>query len=118
MMLDANVVACSAATVSRVLSDAGLLRRNLQRFSTGTGFQQPLLAHDHWHIEISCLDIAGTFYFMATILDGFSRSIVHWDIRHQGDCATLGNLRYLASRVLDGASRVAARVSRSCQGVG
>ena len=82
-MLDANVVACSAATVYRVLSDAGLLRRNLQRSSKGTGFHQPLLAHEHGHIDISYLNIAGTFSFMATILDGFSRSLVQWDIRHK-----------------------------------
>ena len=83
MMIDANVVACSAATVYRILSDAGLLKRNNQRSKKGTGFQQPLVAHEHWHIDISYLNIAGTFYFMATILDGFSRSIVHWDIREK-----------------------------------
>ena len=54
MMLDANVVACSAATVDRVLSDAGLLRRNLQRSSKGTGFHQPLVAHEHWHFIRLC----------------------------------------------------------------
>jgi hypothetical protein len=41
------------------------------------------LAHQHWHIDTSYLNIAGTFYFMAAILDGFSRSIVHWDIREK-----------------------------------
>lgn len=83
MMIDANVVACSAATVDWILSDAGLLKRNNQRSKKGTGFQQPLVAYEHWHIDISYLNIAGTFYFMATILDGFSRSIVHWDIREK-----------------------------------
>lgn len=83
MMIDANVVACSDGTVYRVLSQAGLLKRNNQRSKKGTGFQQPLVAHGHWHIDISYLNIAGTFYFMATILDGFSRSIIHWDIRHK-----------------------------------
>ena len=81
MMLDADVVACSAGTVYRVLSQAGLLKRNTKRSLKGTGFQQPLAAHDHWHIDISYLNIAGTFYFMASVLDGYSRSVVHWDIR-------------------------------------
>ena len=71
------------ATVYRILSDAGLLKPNNQRSPKGTGFQQPLLTHEHWHIHISYLNIAGTFYFMATIPDGFSRSIVHWDIREK-----------------------------------
>jgi putative transposase len=83
MMLDANVVACSAGTVYRVLSQAGLLKRHTKRSLKGTGFQQPLAAHDHWHIDISYLNIAGTFYFMASVLDGFSRSVVHWDIREK-----------------------------------
>lgn len=83
MMLDADVVACSAGTVYRVLSQAGLLKRHTKRSVKGTGFQQPLAAHDHWHIDISYLNIAGTFYFMASVLDGFSRSVVHWDIREK-----------------------------------
>ena len=82
-MLDADVVACSAGTVYRVLSQAGLLKRNTKRSLKGTGFQQPLAAHDHWHIDISYLNIAGTFYFMASVLDGYSRSVVHWDIREK-----------------------------------
>lgn len=83
MMLDADVVACSAGTVYRVLSQAGLLKRNTKRSLKGTGFQQPLTAHAHWHIDISYLNIAGTFYFMASVLDGYSRSVVHWDIREK-----------------------------------
>ena len=83
MMLDANIVACSTGTVYRVLSQAGLLKRNTNRSLKGTGFQQPLAAHDHWHIDVSYLNIAGTFYFMASVLDGYSRSIVHWDIREK-----------------------------------
>ena len=27
------------------------------------------------------LNIAGTFYFLCSILDGYSRFIVHWEIR-------------------------------------
>ena len=42
---------------------------------------QPLAAHDHWHVDISYLTICGTFYFLCSILDGYSRSIVHWAIR-------------------------------------
>jgi len=76
-------VACSAGTVYRVLSQAGLLKRNTKRSLKGTGFVQPLAAHAHWHIDISYLNIAGTFYFMASVLDGYSRSVVHWDIREK-----------------------------------
>ena len=82
MMMDANIVACSPSTVHRLLSSAGLLQRFSKRpTKKGTGFQQPLAAHDHWHIDVSYLNIRGTFYFCATILDGFSRKVIHWDIR-------------------------------------
>jgi putative transposase len=82
MMLDADVVAVSPATVYRVLSQAGRLGRRWAKPSKkGTGFVQPLRPHQHWHIDISYLNIAGTFYFLIGILDGYSRSIVHWDIR-------------------------------------
>ena len=32
-------------------------------------------------MDVSYLNIAGTFYFLCSILDGYSRFIVHWDIR-------------------------------------
>ena len=47
----------------------------------GTGFAQPLAAPQHWHIDVSYLNIAGTLYYLCSILDGFSRYIVNWDIR-------------------------------------
>ena len=44
---------------------------------------QPLQPHEHWHVDISYLNIAGTFYFLCAILDGCSRFIVHWEIREK-----------------------------------
>ena len=82
MMLDADVVAVSASSVYRVLSAAGLLRRwNRRPSKKGQGFHQPTGPHRHWHIDISHVNIAGTFYFLCSILDGYSRFIVHWEIR-------------------------------------
>ena len=82
MMLDQDIVAVSPSSTYRVLKGAGLLDRNKWAPSKkGTGFVQPLKAHDHWHIDISYLNIAGTFYFLCSVLDGYSRAIVHWEIR-------------------------------------
>jgi transposase InsO family protein len=82
MMLDADIVAVSPSSIWRVLSQAGLLSKwNSKSSKKGTGFAQPLTAHQHWHIDVSCLNIGGTFYYLFSILDGFSRSIVNWDIR-------------------------------------
>ena len=82
MMMDADVVAVSPASTYRVLKMAGLLGRwNAKPSSKGTGFQQPIGPHEHWHIDVSYLNICGTFYYLCSILDGFSRYIVHWEIR-------------------------------------
>jgi transposase InsO family protein len=84
MMLDADVVAVSPATTYRVLRAAGRLDRwNKKPSKQGTGFVQPLTPHEHWHIDISYLNVAGTFYYLCSLLDGASRAIVHWEIREQ-----------------------------------
>jgi transposase InsO family protein len=84
MMLDANVVAAAPSTVYRVLQRAGLIGRSQTKPSLkGTGFIQPLVPHQHWHIDVSYLNITGTFYYLISILDGYSRFIVHWEIREQ-----------------------------------
>src|SRR6266446_6660811 len=82
MMLDADIAACSPASVYRVLKGAGLLdRHNTKSSAKGTGFVQPLKPHEHWHVDVSYLNIAGTFYYLCSVLDGCSRFIVHWEIR-------------------------------------
>jgi putative transposase len=81
MMLDRDVVATSPSSVWRVLSQAGLLQRANTASMKGTGFQQPLKPHEHWHIDVSYINISGTFYYLCSVLDGASRYIVHWEIR-------------------------------------
>lgn len=82
MMLDADVVAVSPSSVWRVLGNAGLLKKwNGKESRKGTGFEQPLKPQQHWHIDVSYINISGTFYYLCSVLDGYSRFIVHWDIR-------------------------------------
>jgi len=84
MMLDQDVVAVSPSSVYRVLSAAGLLKRwNNKPSKKGTGFVQPLKPHEHWHIDISYINICGTFYYLCSILDGCSRYIIHWELREK-----------------------------------
>jgi putative transposase len=82
MMLDADVVAVSPASVWRVLKQAGSLSRwKRQPSRKGSGFEQPLQPHQHWHIDVSCINLCGTFYYLCSVLDGFIRFLVHWDLR-------------------------------------
>jgi transposase InsO family protein len=82
MLLDADQVAASPATVYRVLSQAGCFARWSRAASLkGRGFEQPLLPHEHWHVDISYVNVCGTFYYLISVLDGYSRFIVHWELR-------------------------------------
>lgn len=82
MLLDQDIVAVSPSSTWRVLSQAGLLQKwNSKKSLKGTGFVQPLKPHEHWHIDISYINICGTFYYLCSLLDGCSRYIVHWEIR-------------------------------------
>jgi putative transposase len=82
MMLDEDVVAVSPSSVYRVLKRAGRLdRRWFSPSKKGTGFVQPLRAHEHWHVDVSYINVGGTFYYLTSILDGYSRFIVHWELR-------------------------------------
>jgi putative transposase len=82
MMMDQDIVAVSPSSVYRVLSKAGLMIQWSKKESKkGSGFVQPLTVHEHWHIDISYLNIKGTFYYLCSVLDGCSRYIVHHEIR-------------------------------------
>lgn len=82
MMLDADVVAASPASVYRVLKAADVIGRSkTKRSSKGKGFHQPPQPHRHWHVDISYINISGTFYYLCSVLDGYSRYLLHWEIR-------------------------------------
>lgn len=82
MMMDADVAAVSPSSVFRVLSQAGRLRRWAHKASKkGTGFEQPLQPHEHWHVDIAHINIHGTFYYLCAVLDGASRYLLSWSLR-------------------------------------
>jgi len=59
------------------------LPRLMTNKKKGTGFEQPPQPHQHWHIDVSYLNVCATFYYLCSILDGYSRFLVHWDLREQ-----------------------------------
>jgi putative transposase len=82
MMLDADIVAVSPTSVWRVLGASGtIVEVERQAVEEGPGFEQPLAAHQHWHIDVSYINISGTLYYLCSIPDGCSRYIVNWDLR-------------------------------------
>jgi transposase InsO family protein len=47
----------------------------------GTGYIQPTKIHQEWHVDVSYINAGGTFYFLISVLDGYSRYIVHQELR-------------------------------------
>ena len=81
MMIDEDIACVSHNTVHRVLKSEGLLGQEAGKASLkGSGFQQPTKPHSQWHIDISYINAGGTFYYLCTILDGYSRFAVHHEI--------------------------------------
>jgi transposase InsO family protein len=97
MMMDADVLAVSPASVYRVLKAEGLLKKFLGRVasSKGKGFEQPLGVHEHWHLDISYINICGTFYYLCTILDGYSRFVINFGI---GETMTESDVEIIIER--------------------
>jgi len=83
MMIDEDIAYVCPATTYRVLRKAGLLNRWAMPGPSrkGTGFIQPETIHQHWHTDISYVNILGTFYFLISVLDGHSRYILHHELR-------------------------------------
>jgi len=83
MMLDSDIVAVSPSTTYRVLREAGFTSvwNNNTLDTKRKGFVQPTGPHQHWHIDISYITFHGTHLFLITVLDGYSRFIVHHDLR-------------------------------------
>jgi transposase InsO family protein len=83
MMLDENVAFASPATVYRILKYFGLLNRwnKTKTQSKGHGFIQPTAPHQHWHTDIKFVNYRGTFLFLISVIDGYSRYIVHHELR-------------------------------------
>lgn len=102
-MMDQDVVAASPATVYRVLAEAGCFARwNTQRTGKGQGFQQPLAPHEHWHVDISYVNVCGTFYYLISVLDGCSRYLVHWELRESMTEADVEITLQIAKEVFPG----------------
>ena len=83
MMIDEDIAAVSPATTYRVLKSAGLLNRwnKVKKSSKGNGFNQPTAPHQHWHTDIKYVNYRGTFLFLISVIDGYSRFIVHHELR-------------------------------------
>ncbi len=84
MMMDEDIVAVSPSSTYRILKSAGLLNRwnNVKKNLKGKGFDQPIVPHQHWHVDIKYVNFKGAFLFLISVIDGYSRYIVHHELRN------------------------------------
>lgn len=82
-MIDEDIVYCSPASVYRLLKKNSLLNRwnTEKKSSKGEGYHQPDKPHQQWHTDIKYINFKGTFLFFIGVLDGYSRYIVHHELR-------------------------------------
>jgi putative transposase len=80
MMVDEDVAYLSPSSVYRILDDEDLLYRWKRSERVGTPPPEPTAPHQRWHTDLMYLRVADTWYFLVTVLDAYSRYVVHWDL--------------------------------------
>ena len=79
-MIDADVAYLSESSVYRILRDAELLARWKRSTHSGQAPTKPTRPHERWHTDLMYLRIADSWYFLVTVLDAYSRYVVHWEL--------------------------------------
>jgi len=80
MMIDEDVAYVSPSSVYRILDDADALYRWKRSERTGRPPPEPRGPNERWHTDLMYLRVEDTWYFLVTVLDAYSRYVVHWDL--------------------------------------
>ena len=80
MMIDEDVAYVSPTSAYRILSDADLLYRWKRSTREGVRPPEPEVPNERWHTDLMYLRVQDTWYFLVTVLDAYSRYVVHWDL--------------------------------------
>jgi transposase InsO family protein len=80
MMIDEDVAYVSPSSVYRILRDADLLYRWKRSRKSGEPPPEPTSPNERWHTDLMYLRVEDTWYFLVTVLDAYSRYVVHWEL--------------------------------------
>lgn len=97
-MVDAEVAYLSPSSVYRLLRDADLLYRWKRGSRTGTAPTPPTRVHERWHTDLMYLRVGDGWYFLVTVLDAYSRYVVHWELLAT---MTAADVRYVLQYALE-----------------
>ena len=81
MMVDGDIVYLTPSTVYRILHRYDLLYR-WKRPEPGYSKRVPEATYPNevWHVDLMYLWVRGRWYFLVSVLDSYSRFIVHWEL--------------------------------------
>jgi transposase InsO family protein len=81
MMVDDDIVYLTPTTVYRILDKYDLLYR-WKRPEPGMGRKVPTATYpdEVWHVDLMYLWVKGRWYFLVSVLDSYSRYVVHWEL--------------------------------------
>ena len=80
-MLDENIAAVAPGSVYNVIKRHGLDKMSTElKDDAKKGFEQPTKVHEQWHTDFSYIKIGGAFYYFISIMDGYSRKILCWEL--------------------------------------
>jgi putative transposase len=97
-MIDADVAYLSPSSVYRILSDADLLFRWKRAGRGGERPAPPTRVHERWHTDLMYLRVGDGWYFLVTVLDAYSRYVVHWELLAT---MTAADVRYVLQHALE-----------------
>lgn len=97
-MVDADVAYISPSSVYRILSDADLLYRWKRAGHAGAPPAPPTRVHERWHTDLMYLRVGDGWYFLVTVLDAYSRYVVHWELLASMRAA---DVRYVIQHALE-----------------
>lgn len=78
--VDEEVVCMSPSSFYRVLDDADLLYRWKRSRKRGDPPPEPTEPNERWHTGLMYLRVADVWCFLVTVLDAYSRYVVHWEL--------------------------------------
>lgn len=70
----------SPSSVYRVPCEADLLYRWERSTRSGEPPAKPTRPHERWHTDLMYLRVEDSWYFLVTVLDAYSRYVVHWEL--------------------------------------
>ena len=81
MMIYGDIAYLTPSTVYRILDRHDLLYR-WKRPEPGYGRKVPEATYPNevWHVDLMYLWVKGRWYFLVSVLDSYSRFIVHWEL--------------------------------------